>query len=332
MNELFVQGLTANRSLPSLYGTKTDTEETGASFGSQLSAILAQSVLGGASGASGADGTDALMQSSLMLSLLQNGGEDSARLMLYMLMLQLGSGGGESGMGAMAAMSALASARTGRVSTASLQTAAFAYQTVNAAAATVPVSGQSIPSESWKPVYPPITNAAGARSAANYRAVINQFDVENNRRYAVNKLGNGDTYCNIFVWDVTRAMGAEIPYLVDAQTGEARSFSDTSGAYYMTANRMSDWLAKYGAQNGWKRVSAQEAQQYANQGHPAVAVWKNPNGHGHVQVVCPSADGTYDAQKGVTIAQAGRKLYDYAYISQVYGKNTLKDVAYYVHA
>ena len=55
---------------------------------------------------------------------------------------------------------------------------------------------------------------SGNRSAANYNAVLDQFSVGNNPRYARR---NGNTYCNIFVWDATRAMGAEIPHWVDQQ-------------------------------------------------------------------------------------------------------------------
>jgi hypothetical protein len=176
-----------------------------------------------------------------------------------------------------------------------------------------------------------VSSVQGARSAANYRAVIDQFQVESNGRYKVNKKGTGDTYCNIFVWDVTRAMGAEIPHYVDAQTDQPRSYPDTGGVYYMTANKMGDWLDTTGRAYGWKRVSAAEAQAYANRGCPAVTTWKNAVGHGHVQVVCPSDNGTYDPQKGVTIAQAGRRLYNYTNITQIYSSRTLDNVAYYVH-
>ncbi len=194
-------------------------------------------------------------------------------------------------------------------------------------------SGEQIPYEAWKPSNPPLTNTAENRNANEYAKVINQFDVENNGRYKVNKQGKGDTYCNIFVWDVTKAMGAEIPHYYKKTTGEPVSYENrkAENASEMTANAMMDWMLKDGEKYGWKQVSAAQAQMYANQGRPAVTVWKNENGkHGHVQVVRPS-ETPYDADKGVKIAQAGRLLYNETYSGKIYGKNTLKNVKYFVH-
>ena len=142
--------------------------------------------------------------------------------------------------------------------------------------------------------------------------MIDQFDVENNPRYAVNQKGTGDTYCNVFLLDVTSAMGAAIPR-------------------GMNANGISDWLNEYGPQYGWYEVSAQQAQALANQGCPAVTVWKNQEGgHGHVQVVSPSEDGAYDPSRGVAIAQAGRILSNYTYIRKIYSSR-MDEVQYFAH-
>lgn len=188
------------------------------------------------------------------------------------------------------------------------------------------------PYDASKAVTPSITSSPGARSAVQYRGVINQFDVENNPRYMVNKNGDNDTYCNIFLWDVTRAMNAEIPHYVDPKTLEARSYPDVSGAQELNANGIYDWLGKKGSEYGWVRVSAEQAQQYANRGMPVVTAWKNEAGaHGHVQVVCPSEDGRYDASRGVMIAQAGRHLTGYTPITNIYS-GRLKEVVYYAHA
>jgi hypothetical protein len=61
-------------------------------------------------------------------------------------------------------------------------------------------------------------------------------------------------------------------------------------------------MNQHGASYGWRQVTAEEAQIRANEGRPAVVLWRNPTGIGHVQVVRP---GTYDAARGATIAQAG---------------------------
>jgi len=188
------------------------------------------------------------------------------------------------------------------------------------------------PYDASKAVTPSISSSPGGRSPGLYRNVINQFNVENNPRYMVNKNGNNDTYCNIFLWDVTRAMQAEIPHYVDPQTLEARVYPDTSGARELNANGIYDWLSKKGSEYGWVPVNAEQAQLYANRGMPVVTAWKNEaGGHGHVQVVCPSEDGQYNASRGVTVAQAGRRLTNYTPITSIYNER-LKDVVYYAHA
>ena len=182
-----------------------------------------------------------------------------------------------------------------------------------------------------KPCTPAVSSSAGNRSAALYRQVIDQFDVENNKRYEVNKKGRGDTYCNIFMWDVTSAMGAEIPHYVDAQTGAPRTYPDVQGARQLSANGIYNWLHEKGGGYGWFEVTPEQAQTLANAGRPVVTAWRNTSGHGHVQVVCPSKDGVYDEKRGVTVAQAGRKLSSYTPITSIYNKS-LSKVSYFAHA
>lgn len=188
----------------------------------------------------------------------------------------------------------------------------------------------SIPSNSWIVSNASLTNSPGQRNASIYRSVIDQFNVENNSRYAVNKQGIGDTYCNIFTWDVTRAMGAEVPHFIETSTGRPVT-SGGEGITELDANGVNDWLNKYGQSYGWTKVSAEEAQYYANNGMPAITSWKNSSGHGHLQVVSPSQDGSYNAARGVTIAQAGRQLKNYDYMDTVYGANSLANVEYFAH-
>ena len=186
----------------------------------------------------------------------------------------------------------------------------------------------SYPSSMGKPCSASIVSNVGSRSANAYRSVIEQFNVETNSRYTPYK--NGSTYCNIYVWDVTTAMGAEIPHRTDSN-GDIAKPGDKN-ITYMTANKMYDWLLGKGKEYGWKEVSAQEAQRYANMGCPAVTAWKNPKGHGHIQMVAPSKDGQYNQSKGVAISQAGSKVIEYGYISDVYKSTRLKDIKYFVHA
>lgn len=193
-------------------------------------------------------------------------------------------------------------------------------------------SGAVVPVSASTPTTPAVTSSLQNRSASRYREVIEQFQVASAGRYQVNKRGNNDTYCNIFLWDVTSAMNAEIPHYTDWDTGVPLSYESVDTAKHMNANRISDWLNKQGPKYGWYEVTPEQAQALANEGRPAVTVWKNPTGgHGHVQVVSPSADGQYNAARGVAIAQAGRNLTDYTYITNVYGSR-LKDVQYFAHA
>jgi hypothetical protein len=125
-------------------------------------------------------------------------------------------------------------------------------------------------------------------------------------------------------------MGAEVPHYIDNATGAPVS-SAGSNTTELNANQVNDWLNTYGSAYGWTKVSAEEAQYYANMGMPSVTSWKNPSGHGHLQVVSPSLDGAYNPEKGVAIAQAGRQLKNYDYITSVYGNGTLANVEYFVH-
>ena len=101
-----------------------------------------------------------------------------------------------------------------------------------------------------------------SRSRGRYDDVINQFAVGVNLRYARR---DGNTYCNIFAWDVTRAMGAEIPHWVQRDGTPAQPFE--RGAHELNANGAARWLRNHGGEHGWRRVSAEEAQRHANRPH-----------------------------------------------------------------
>jgi len=290
----------------------SETEDTSSLFSSMLSAQMLSSLGGGAESSDttgGFSGLSGNMTSLLLLSLL------------------LGNSG--------PAMSSLGSALSGNAQGLSgiTQTPSSAlYRTASSAyGAQTNYTGEAItPVAASKPCTPAITSNEGNRSPALYRQVIDQFQVETNPRYAVNKKGHGDTYCNIFMWDVTSAMGAEIPHYVDAKTGAPRTYPDTKGASEMSANSIYNWLHEHGSNYGWFEVTPEQAQTLANQGRPVVTAFKK-TGHGHVQVVCPSKDGQYNAERGVTIAQAGRHLSSYKPITSVYNAS-LPKVKYFAHA
>ena len=165
----------------------------------------------------------------------------------------------------------------------------------------------------------PLTNGPGNRDPSTYAQVLNQFAVGNNPRYAPR---DGNTYCNIYAWDATKAMGAEIPHWVDRNGSPAAV--GASGAHELDANGLNSWLNNHGASNGWRQVSAQEAQAAANQGQPSVASWRNPGGIGHVAMVRPGEI----TGGGPAIAQAGGSNFNSGHVSDGFGS---RQPEYWVH-
>jgi hypothetical protein len=151
-------------------------------------------------------------------------------------------------------------------------------------------------------------NGENNRSTYIYAEIINRFEVATNPLYA---RSNAATYCNFFVQDVTRAMGAPLPQLL--------------------ANDTSNWLndrTKGGAQ-GWLRLTANEAQRMANSGHPTVAIWSNPGGHGHVAIVRPGSTGD---PRGDAEAQAGTRTLNATHITRGFNnQNMAKSIIYWGH-
>lgn len=268
-------------------------------------------------------------------------GSDTADNIMNLLYLIMGSGIGGDGLFENETLYALAeslgSALYGNASTPVTNEQAnnlyqlFANKSAGTTAVAESTGGNAVtPVAASVAATPSVVSTTGNRSAELYNEVIDQFNVETNPRYEVNKNGENDTYCNIFMWDVTSAMGAEIPHYVDPETLEPMYYPDVEGAQEMNANAIYNWLGEVGEEYGWYQVTAEQAQNLANEGHPAVTARYNSGGHGHVQVVCPSEDGTYDAGRGVAVAQAGLRLRRYAYMNDLY-KNS-DDVVYYAHA
>lgn len=137
----------------------------------------------------------------------------------------------------------------------------------------------------WNPVNPSLTSGThGGRHPDIYLAVVQQFEVEHALRY---RSIDSVTWCNVFVWDVTRSMCAEVPHWWAGRE--------------LTANAMLDWLVDLGPKYGWEACDAKGAVEHANQGMPAVVAWKNPAGPGHIAVVVPGP-----TEMPPRIAQAGK--------------------------
>jgi hypothetical protein len=195
-----------------------------------------------------------------------------------------------------------------------------------------------LPTEAWQPAVPRYT-ATGPEDwqAETYNKIIDQFQVTSESRYLPK---NKFTYCNIFVWDVTSAMGREIPHWVNKNTGEPVVYGSSQfnqlykqgKVQELNANMTFDWLAKHGSEYGWKQVTGKEAQAAANQGIPAVAVWKNPNASasGHIAIVRPFDASKPTGKNGIYIAQAGASNFDYKDIGMGFSSKKLEDIVYYI--
>jgi hypothetical protein len=143
--------------------------------------------------------------------------------------------------------------------------------------------------------------------------------VERNPRYR----RDANTYCNIFVSDATRAMGAEVPHWVMPDGSPAAP--GTKGAHELDANATVNWLDKHGAEYGWRPATAQEAQAVANDGHPAVVVMEKPGAIGHVAMVRP---GDYSEANGPATANVGAHNLSRDTVQHGFGT---KQVQYFVH-
>lgn len=151
----------------------------------------------------------------------------------------------------------------------------------------------------WVEVTPDLINTDQQRSAAAMHDTAKQFEVATNPRYVKGHDGNPangqETYCNIFLWDFTKAMSCEIPHWVDPATGVEVPMGKGKE---LSANGVCDWMATHGLGNGWMVCSEKQARKRASNGFPTVACWKNPGGIGHVGGILPGFDFTHLVQAG----------------------------------
>jgi hypothetical protein len=135
--------------------------------------------------------------------------------------------------------------------------------------------------EPWKDAPVKLVNTQASRNPTSYEKACAQFDVVNNPRYAKDAKGS---YCNIYVWDCTRALNCEIPHWPE---GFGR------GQEMRTAD-MRKWMQD--PHNGWRDVVKRDAIAAADFGFPVVMSWEPETpGIGHVAMLLP----------GGLIAQAG---------------------------
>lgn len=154
----------------------------------------------------------------------------------------------------------------------------------------------------WVPIDIPASKLP--RSEQKLRQALKELAVEKSPRY---KAREGQTWCNIFVSDITRALGCEIPHWVAPDGSPA----DPGKGKEQNANRMFDWLkGEPGASRGWVEADRQTAMDAAARGHTVVVAWHSGSVKpGHIALLLPEG----------TIAQAGRRNFVGESISQGFG-------------
>lgn len=270
----------------------------------------------------------------LLMNAAQTGNMSDAETALFMMCMMMQSMSDDSQMSSMMAMMSpllsniMENSSENRRSSPdilnSLGASTFEYTVLPQLSTT---GGAILPEDAWKPISPAVVSTPNNRSPEKLRQVIDQFSVETSHRYQPYRRGN-DTYCNIFLWDVTTALNCEIPHFIDPVTGGPRQYPDLKGAVELGAVQTEDWLVQHGPSYGWWETDARTAQEYANQGKPSVT---SAGSIGHVQVVCPSTGGNYDPIRGVAIAQAGSRNTSYTHISSIYSGSQMSKVRYFVH-
>lgn len=168
-----------------------------------------------------------------------------------------------------------------------------------------------LPLDYTKAPYPPLTGGSAYRSAEVLRAIVDQFDVEHAERYRRRDV-TGDavpeTFCNVFLADVTSALGCAVPrFLANAQIA---------------------WLRASTFGHGWRECSRRDASERARMGFPVVVAWANPSGPGHVAIAVPTRFDPDDAER-LEVAQAGSTNFARGPLERGFGRRV---VEFYTHA
>ncbi|MEW5743658.1 MAG: hypothetical protein AB1938_32400 [Myxococcota bacterium] len=123
------------------------------------------------------------------------------------------------------------------------------------------VAAQEVSTRStWRALKAPVQSKAKKRSPRVLWTVIDQFAVGTNPRYAAQK--PGESRGHVFAWDVSMAMGCEIPHY---HLGRE-----------MTCSATIDWVRFKSTEHGWRRVDRQNAIACADRGELVLVISKNP--------------------------------------------------------
>lgn len=158
------------------------------------------------------------------------------------------------------------------------------------------------------------------RTRLAIKLVAGSLMVSTAKRYASfrNAAGILVTWCNVYLADVLAILGCPIPHWFD--------LGDGRGKREMRANDIVIGL-RAGRFDGWSSLGNEtEAVAWAGAGKPAVAVWLNPKGPGHVGLVVATPEG----QHGAWIYAAGKTCVEDCAIDKSFGSHT-NEVEFYGH-
>lgn len=111
-----------------------------------------------------------------------------------------------------------------------------------------------------RPILAPLQSCSGRRSLRSTLNVMAQFAPGHNPRYLPD--AKGASRAHVFVWDVSRAMGCELPHFAN---GRELSVAQTV-----------DWLRAEGPSRGWQKLALPAALEQVDRGNLAVVVPRDP--------------------------------------------------------
>lgn len=142
----------------------------------------------------------------------------------------------------------------------------------------------------YEPIPLLVASTEGKRSPEALAAVVEQFRhylLGADALFAPRTEGAAFlTFCNLFSWGFTRAMGCEVPHWVDKDGRPASSA--LPDAFELNANATIRWLDTTGRKAGWRTATRDNALASAARGEAVLLTWPNPKGHGHIAVMLPS--------------------------------------------
>ena len=143
------------------------------------------------------------------------------------------------------------------------------------------------------PIVPPY------RSPENLRAAISAVDVEHAPDLQPDYGNKGWTHCNLAAERICERLGCPLP----------------KG---LLANQQAIWLhGILGQEAGWAQCAESQGIELSRAGAPVVAIWFNPDGHGHVGVLTPAPAGSTEC----FVAAAGASNHSFIRRTGTFGRH-----------